>query len=74
MRNLGNIFVSFGLFFLGLGSWEQIYLFSTTPKTDRLVFKANMPEYLWNLTNVTFGFGVILLIVGIIMAIKGVKK
>lgn len=74
MKILGNIFVAFGLLFIGLGSWEKIYLYSIAPTDNMIIFMSNTPDYFWNLTNITIGFGVIILIVGIIIALKGVKK
>lgn len=71
MKILGNILVAFGLLFIGLGCWEKIYLYSIAPPTDNMIiFMSNTADYFWNLTNITIGFGMILFIVGIVMALK----
>ncbi|WP_156430945.1 hypothetical protein [Paenibacillus sp. FJAT-26967] len=74
MNKLGIVFTSFGLFFIALGSWEKIFLFSTSPSEHMQLVRNNIPSEIWNITSYTLYSGIFLFALGVLIVAATRRK
>ena len=78
LRLIGIGFFVAGIFLLGLSGLEQVLIYATLG--DRVgdidYLREITPKYIWNITKITFSFGVILTVCGLLFLInyKNLKK
>ncbi len=67
MKNFGTIFVFLGVILMGLSGLEKILIFlSYSGNVHQMQAILDLtPSYLWNITNVTFWFGLIFFLSGL---------
>ena len=75
MKSFGITLVSLGVMLIGLAGLEKVLIF--------LAFKGEIhemtavinstPSYIWNITNYTFGFGVLQLVLGLGLFFKLIR-
>jgi hypothetical protein len=67
MKNFGMIFVFSGVIFMGLSGLEKILIFLSysghVTKMQPIIDLT--PSYIWNITNLTFWFGLLFFIIGL---------
>ncbi|MCA1066653.1 hypothetical protein QTG56_00635 [Rossellomorea sp. AcN35-11] len=69
MKNLGLIFILCGVILIGLSGLEKILIFSSfNGNIHQMQAVVNLtPSYIWSITNYTFGFGLLSLILGLVL-------
>ncbi|TFB12909.1 hypothetical protein E3U55_16900 [Filobacillus milosensis] len=73
MKLFGTIITFLGGIFVGLSGLEKILIFASLSSfnpnitSDIQEVKAFTPEYIWSITNYTFGFGIALFLIGIVI-------
>ncbi|MCA1062767.1 hypothetical protein QTG56_16085 [Rossellomorea sp. AcN35-11] len=69
MKNLGLIFILCGVILIGLSGLEKILIFSSfNGNIHQMQAVVNLtPSYIWRITNYTFGFGLLSLILGLVL-------
>ncbi|QKY70677.1 hypothetical protein [Lentibacillus sp. CBA3610] len=68
MNKLGLIFIFSGALLMGLSGLEKILIFTSfNGNAHQMQAIIDLtPSYLWNITNFTFGFGLVSFILGLI--------
>ncbi|MCA1065650.1 hypothetical protein QTG56_00620 [Rossellomorea sp. AcN35-11] len=69
MKNVGLIFILCGVILIGLSCLEKILIFSSfNGNIHQMQAVVNLtPSYIWSITNYTFGFGLLSLILGLVL-------
>ncbi|MNI97198.1 hypothetical protein D3C73_1557980 [compost metagenome] len=71
MKMFGIALLLSGIFLLGLSGLEKVIIFAAIVTSFKAIdistLKDLTPPYIWNLTNLTFTGGIILLIAGLVL-------
>jgi hypothetical protein len=71
LRSFGLAFLIIGIFLVSLSGLEKIIIYSSLSQraSDIQTLKYITPKGIWNITQMTFIFGIIILIIGLIMSL-----
>ncbi|WP_115993227.1 hypothetical protein [Cohnella lupini] len=71
MRTFGIVFLIIGIFLVSLSGLEKIIIYSSLSQSagDIQTLRNITPKGIWNITQMTFVFGIIFIIVGLIMSL-----
>lgn len=75
MRDISNIFLS-GIFIVVIGLFEKILLYlKLDTNTNELKYLIlSTPNFIWNISNITIGIGILLIIISFMIYFKNRKK
>jgi len=75
MTNLGIILIFLGAILMGLSGLEKVLIFTSfTGGVHQMQAIIDLtPSYIWSITNITFGFGLISIIIGVVLFLKEFK-
>ena len=75
MKNLGIILIFSGVILMGLSGLEKVLIFTSfTGGVHQMQAIIDLtPSYIWSITNITFGFGLISIIIGVVLFLKEFK-
>ncbi len=70
MRSFGLAFLITGIFLIGLSGLEKIIIYTSLNDRagDYQALKMITPNEIWNITQITFIFGIVTSIIGLIMS------
>lgn len=69
MKNLGIVLFFLGVILMGLSGLEKVLIFSAfNGEVHQMQAIINLtPSYIWSITNITFGFGLISIFIGVVL-------
>ncbi|MBY0149517.1 hypothetical protein [Neobacillus niacini] len=69
MKSLGLVFILSGIILMGLSGLEKVLIFTSYNGNiqEMQAIIDLTPSFIWNITNFTFGFGLISFIIGLLL-------